>query len=739
MASTAPCMAKEVIFPTEGIGTISAVEIEGAHHVDKKIIKDLLKTKEGDVFNKSNLSEDISAIYKLGFFSKVEADITTVDGLKVTFIVIEGPVILNCLFSGNTSIEKDELHSQLLLHSGDIFNEFKLKESTDALITLYQNKGFYMVEITPTVEEKEGGFVLINYKIVEGKKMEIKAIEFSGNKVFSGWRLRWQMESSKGDSYDPEKLAKDIQQIKFFYMKAGYPLIVIEEPKVEYNKKKGGIVITIPLSEGSQFKISGIKIEGNNLFTKDKLMELVKTKPGDIYKIDKFMVDRQAIQQLYGELGYVSVEVIPTPDFDIIARQVAITLQIKEGNQSYIESITISGNTRTKNKVIRRELLLKEGEMFDSKKINRSRQRLNNLGIFDEVTIEILPGSSETQQQLKITVKEGKTNSIMFGAGYGSAGGFFGSLEWASRNLLGRGWSLNVKTEFGEEYTNYDIGFTNPWFLDTPTSVGFNLWDTRINLDDYENEKKGGSIKIGRALGQYNQVLFKYKYEDVAISNVEDSADSAIVDWVDKWGEGEFVTTSSFNTQFVRNTKKGENIFYPTAGYEISVSNEVAGGIFGGDVNFYKPLIDMSWYIPSWWKFVLCLHLRSSLITNLVKDEELPDYEKFYLGGGYSIRGYYERTIHPESGGGASMLISNIEYRFPLMEPLYGALFADAGNSWEESNFGSLSELKYSCGFGIRFNSPVGPIRLDYGWGLTEIPGHDSGDTEFHFSIGPLF
>jgi outer membrane protein insertion porin family len=433
--------------------------------------------------------------------------------------------------------------------------------------------------------------------------------------------------------------------------------------------------------------------------------------------------------------------VIPYPEFNTKKATVKINFKIKEGGKSYIEKIIISGNTKTKDKVILRELLFKEGDMFDGKKIKQSRQRLINLGFFEQVKFDILPGSDENKKILNIEVKEGKTGNLIFSIAYGNKPGLFGTIEFTKNNLFGEGYSTYVKSEFGKRLLNYEIGFTDPWFRNTPTSVGFDIWHTTEEEEEYTNKRRGGAIRIGRPIGVYNHIYFKYKYDRTCMSNIKADAPESIQEWKEKWTEGRYVTTSSMAIRFVRNTKIGDDVlFHPISGYQVELSNEFAGGFLGGDIDFYKPTFEGSLYIPCWWKFVLALHIKLGLVTNLAKHEEIPDYEKFRIGGPYSVRGYRDRSIHPETGGGKSMFIGNVEYRFPIGEGLFGYLFADVGNSWEDaSDITSFSDLKYGIGFGIKFKSPIGPIRLDYAWGLSDTPTHRKGDPEAHISFGSYF
>ncbi|MEK7813528.1 MAG: BamA/TamA family outer membrane protein, partial [Candidatus Desantisbacteria bacterium] len=410
------------------------------------------------------------------------------------------------------------------------------------------------------------------------------------------------------------------------------------------------------------------------------------------------------------------------------------------------EKILITGNTKTKENVIRRELLVKDGSLFDGQNVRLSRQRLINLGYFEEVNFNIKTGTEEGKKVLDIDVKEGKTGTFLFSAGYGSQPGGFGSIECVLNNLKGKGYAMNIKGELGENITNYEFGFTNPWFRDRQpkTLVGIDSWHSSDKYTDYTSIRRGGAIRTSRDTSKHNSLSCKYKYEEVSMRDMSANVSDSIKEWKTKWGE-KYVKTSGLNFRFVRNTKMGDDIFNPDSGCFWDISQDLVGGILGGDVDYYKPTIDTTYYISSWWKFVLAVHSRFGIITKLNGNDTPPDYEKFRVGGHYSIRGYEERSIcsqdkYGKQEGGEAVFVGNIEYRFPIApKQLYGVLFADCGNVWKKTSDFDFSELKYGAGIGIRINSPIGPIRMDYAWRLSDAPGQIKNDTKIHFGIGPSF
>lgn len=718
---------------------ITDIQIHGNEYVASAIILGVIKTQVGDKYNLKDIDDDLKAIYNLGYLEDIKVDLKKEEnGLILVFRVKEKPIVSKIKFQGNKELKEEDLKKEVTLKIDAPINQKDLTESLDKLTNLAKDKGYYFVKVTSRIED-DGKTV--TFLIAEGKEVKIKEINLLGNEAFSTFKLKWKMTTSTGDFYKEKELQEDIEKLLFFYKTNGYPMVSIQKPEVNYDEEKKGIVINITISEGNIFRIKKISFSGNTIFNTKELNEMIKTKLDDIYDVRTIALDKSNIEGAYFEKGYVTTSVIPYQDFDSKEAMVKINFKIKEGGISYIEKITVSGNTNTKNKVILRELLFKEGDMFEGKKIKQSRQRLINLGFFERVKFDILPGSEENKKRLNIEVKEGKTGNLIFSTAYGNKPGLFGTIEFTKNNLWGEGYSTYIKSEFGKRLLNYEIGFTDPWFRDTATSVGVDIWNTTEKEDEYTNKKRGGALRVGRTIKQYNNIYFKYKYDKTAMVDVKKDAPESIRDWVTKWGDSRYVLSSSMEVKFVRNTKKGEEILlHPTGGYQYEISNEFAGGFLGGNIDFYKPTFEGSWYIPSWWKFVLALHTKLGLVTNLAKQQDIPDYEKFRIGGPYSIRGYQDRSIHPSSGGGKSMLIGNVEYRFPIAKELFGCLFTDVGNSWEEtSDIASFSDLKYGIGFGIRFKSPIGPIRLDYAWGLSDAPGHRKGEPEAHISFGSYF
>lgn len=711
------------------------VEVTGNEILSKEAILEAVETTVEKPFSKRILTKDVKKIYSLGMFEEVKVDlIEEEEGVKVNFIVVEKPTIEAIEFLNNVEIKEEKLREEYTLIEGDLYDEVKLRESVDKLENFYRQEGFYYIKIEPEVNKIEPHLVKVILKINEGNKTEIKKINFIGNKAFSSWRLRWIISSGKGDYFIEEKIREDLEQITYFYNNKGYLLCQTNLGKVYYEDKKKGLVVNIHIVEGDVFTIDEIKLRGYTLFAEKELLEQIETRKGKPYSLKKIREDQYRIMEKYSKEGYICVQVFPKPIIDKKQKKVSFDFEIIEGEKCYLEKVTVSGNKITKDNVILREVLLKPGDVFNGHKVNMTRQKLYQLGFFEYVDMEIMPGKEKNKKLLNIKVKERKTGTITLGTTWSDKYGFGGNLEIGQTNLFGKAYKLNVKAEFGRKRTDYRIGFVNPWLRNTPTSLGIDIYDTRQVINEYTTKQKGVSISIGRPWKTFNRVYLDYKYERVLFTEVDPIlAPSDIVE-----REGLEEATSSLSLSFIRDTR--DKIYHTTKGYRILYSNELAGGSLGGDVDYYKSIIEGRMYIPLWWKFVLAIRSRFGIIKSITGDDKVRDDFRFYLGGADTVRGYREDSIflidNNKEHGGNSVFYTNIEYRFPIVDPLYFAFFLDMGNIWNEYRYFNLNNLKFGKGFSFRIDTPMGPIRLDYGYPMRD---RDKKEPEFYFSIGAPF
>lgn len=712
---------------------ISKILFEGTDYPKEELLR-TIKARAGDEFSLKIIRQDVQSLYALDIFDDIRVDLSE-DGV-LTYIFKEKLKPFRLEITGFKEIKEEEIRKKILLKEEGYFDEAKLKFSLDALKALYLEKGYRLATFDSEVEPDTEG-IKVKIIINEGKKVKIKKVIFVGNVAISSWKLRWSIQTDGGDIYDEATLDQDLDKIRTLYSNEGYLLTEVFPPEVAYDEesKKPRLIITITISEGPQFKIGEIRVGKTSLIKEKAIYEVIESKPGQIASMEKIYLDQNRIYNLYSKEGYAFTKIIPSFDVDKEKKEILLTFNISEGEKTYIENILISGNTKTRERVIARELLIKPGEIFNGERIRQSRQKLFQLGYFDKVDIDLLDGSKENEKVLKIEVSERRTGTASLGMGYSSQDGLLGTASISESNLFGRGYKVRANLEFGGKKSLYELSFTNPYLYNRPVSMSINLYNTKKKRDKYTDERKGGSIFFGRPLGIFNQISLGFKYEDTEISGVSEEATDEIREL-----ENRLQSTHSLITKFTRDTR--DNIISPKKGYKISLSQELAGGkILGGNIDFYKPILDASLYLPTFWKFVLVLHANIGTIDNPLSEKDIPDYEKFYLGGQSSIRGYRYRQIHPldEEGkdkGGETELIGNIEYKFPLVNPLEAAFFFDLGNAYNGSYSFDFENLKYSAGIGVTIETPMGPIRIDYGFPLFD---EEKKNGEFHFSIGGAF
>lgn len=710
------------IFKIAFTSVIDKISFEGNKRVESDKIKNIISIKEGDEFLETQETEAIKAIYSLGEFRDIKTKIEENNGsITITFILNECPVIKNIIFRGNKKKADKELREKIKIKEGNPLFLPKIHEEKNKLISFYKEEGYYFIDVEPKIEEDN-----LVFEIKEPDEIKIKKIRFLKNKRFSSLRLKWKIKIGKGDPLIEERLDEDIGRLYRFYKENGYPMTSIEKPKITFEKK--GIIVDITINEGSKYKIGKISIWGNTLFQEEELMRVVKVKYGDVYNIKTLEESFQNIARLYYDKGYVEAGIIPDEVFDFNEKMVSYKIYIDEGEISYIEGIKITGNTKTKEHVIKRELLIKEGDILLWNNVASSRQRLALLGYFEDVNIDILSGGEKNKKIVNINIKEGKRGTALFGLSYTSQYGIVGNIQTSLVNLFGMGYSASIKADFGKKMTNYELSFNDPWFLGKPISAGIGLWNQRLERDYYTEKREGGYLSIGKPFKGFNRLYLKYKINKSKFVDVSDKAPSDVISWKNEWGD-RYALESSLETSCVHDTRS-PNIFDPERGCKLSLSSQFSGGLLGGDINFYKPSFEGSWYIPLFWKFIWVLHTEFGFIEG----EKIPDSSKFYIGGARTVRGYDERSIHPLSGGGDSFLLLNTEYRLPLGGGFSLGFFLDLGNTWKKGDEELLSLFK-GGGIGLKFTSPIGPLKFDYAWPLSE----KEKQAQFHFTIGESF
>ena len=723
-------------------GKVAEVLVEGNKRIETDAIKKYIKTKPGDIFNPKNISEDLKSVYSMGYFEDIRIKSEDKpEGKTIIFIVKEKPTIRVINLKGNTVYDDDEIKEYLNIRTGSILNIFKINSNIRRIEELYKEKNYHNIKVDYDLKQLEHNQADLEFIIEEGEKVQIKKITFEGNNAFDSDKLKGLIKTSEKGFFswltssgelNIEDLNQDIARLSAFYHNNGYIQARVGEPQIEYKGK--WIYITIKTDEGPRFKVGEVDIEGDIVLSKEELAKKLKINKEEFFNREVVRNDVLALTDIYSDEGYAYAEITPRIDKNFDQLIVNICYVIKKGQQVFFEKIIIAGNTKTRDKVIRRELKVYEQELFSGRQLKRGMRNLHRLDFFEDIKVNTIKGSSDDKMILKIDVSEKPTGTFSFGGGYSSVENLFLMASISQRNLFGRGQILNLKGEIGGRTNKYTLSFTEPWLFDIPLSATFDLYNWDRDYDSYDKNSIGSSVRFGYPVFDFTRLYLSYKYEIGDVSNIEADASESIWEM-----EGENVL-SSISTTLRYDSR--DRIFNPTEGQNHSVSMEYAG--IGGDIGFTKYLAETGWYIPMFWGTVGFMHGETGYVKES-SGEKLPDYERFYLGGMNSMRGFDWQDIHvtDEDGaeiGGETYIQFNIEFIFPLIKKagIVGVIFYDTGNVYGSNESIELGDMRKSAGFGFRWYSPIGPIRLENGYILDPEEGEDTGG-RWDFTMGAAF
>ncbi|TWJ19273.1 outer membrane protein assembly factor BamA [Geobacter argillaceus] len=743
---------------------IGQVVIKGNRRIESAAIANVLKVKDGDPFFPEKVDADVRAIYKLGHFQDVKAETSTGEkGLVLTYLVTEKPVVRVITIEGNKELSLEKVRDALDIKPNSIFSQKELAKGIRKVKKLYADEGYYLAEVQEKVEKRAENELNLRITVTEGDKILIRQIRFDGNRAFTAGKLKKAMETKEkwflswltgAGTYKEEVLKNDAAAIADLYFNNGYVNVKVGEPKIELLPDKSGLTVTIAITEGDQFRTGTINFKGDLLESHDALAKLVKLKSGELFSRATLRMDIFTLTDLYADKGYAFANVNPLTRLNPEQKNIDLTFDFEKGEKVYIDRINISGNTKTRDKVIRRELKLAEGDLYGSTAIKKSKQNLMNLGFFEEANLATAKGGSDNKLNLNVEVKEKPTGTFSIGGGYSSLDGLIGQGSIQQANFLGLGLKMNASASIGGKSQTYNLGLTDPYFMDSRWTVGGDIYRTERQYIDYTRRATGGDIKAGYPLSDTVSSFFVYKYEGKQIYNQSQSLLDSIRNGLITAPETTS-TTSAISASLNRNST--DYRLDPTRGMTNSLSVEFAG--LGGTTRYLRYLGQSSYYIPAFWSAVFSAHATLGHIQALGK--EVPIDEKFYLGGISTVRGYGGRTISPFRTntvvgtdvdgiksvsiarayiGGDTEAIGNLELVFPILKEagLKGVLFFDAGNAYEKAS-DIFSSMRTSYGFGVRWFSPIGPLRLEYGIPLNPRKDIDSSGGKLEFSIGGFF
>lgn len=744
--------SKALIGPKKNLFRVQDIKVRGTRKVEPEAIYEKIATRKGIMLDNYLLAEDIKRIYQLKHFEEVEAHLEKIKGKNtLVFKVKEKPIIKQILIEGNEELDDDEVKEKLKSKEFTILDVNTLKNDVAALQELYEEKGFFLANISYSLERINDENIVVRFKIAEFDKVQVKKITFLGNERFSDKEIKAILFTREEDTlsffngsgnFKEFNFKTDLERIKFFYQTKGHLQINVSSPEVTVSPDKKWIFITVKIVEGPEFQVNDIFFNGEVLFSEEELMEKLKLKPGMSYAEDKLREDVRNLTELYQDKGYAFANVLRNIEIVPGETKVNIRYSFEKGNIAYFGKFRVKGNTRTRDKVIRRELRILEGEKYSGSKLRISKENVNRLGFFEpnSVIFNTVPSDEDPNVlDVEIQVKERNTGQISLGAGYSTANGGFVQGSIAQNNFRGLGQNLRLSFSQASNVSNFSLSFTEPYFLDTLWTAGFDIFKQRNETrDDQTFERQGFDLRVGHPIGEYTRVFGTYKFIDTETSNVFDST----VDLDVENGIASVVEGS-----IIHDTRN--NRFEPTKGAFVSFSTEYAG--LGFDQRWIKAEFDGRYYKNIVGELVLRYRFRTGRIFRNGRD--VPRNTKFFLGGPRDLRGYGLFDVSPKQQGtnlatgntqlfnvgGLAQVFSTVEFEHPLIKEagIKWVVFADGGNVFNEYFGEDGTTLRYDYGFGFRWFSPIGVLRFEFGYPINPEEGDDA--SQFFFDIGQLF
>lgn len=759
---------------------IGKVGFEGLQNVRRETVRAAVGIKTGDTYQQTRLSEVVKSLQRTGLFADVRVEAVRTDDpstVDLVFRLREYPQVKAVQFEGMRKVSSSDVSEEIkkILPEGEVATPRRIREAKESVLAKYRQEGYLFTAVTVEERPEKRGQVTLVFRVDEGAKTVVRRLGVEGNTVFPARRILGRMETKPRDwlhsgVFDPEKFESDLEKVLGLYRDNGHINARIVRTEVRTNVVVRGrgrsrtemreLSILLVLEEGDRFVFDGYgPIEGTELFSTNEIRKVLKLRPGSVFNQSRFMQDLMAVQQLYGGRGYIFAQVIPRERVDATNRRIAFGLTVYEGEIAHIESIVIQGNTKTKEHVIRRELSVREGDIFDADKIRRSREKVFNLGFFRNVGIDTRPGSAEGLMVLVVDVEEQPTGMITLGATFAGSGRNFrpgGYQEVSENNFLGRGYRIREKVAINTSELTANAEFSTPWLFDTPTSASVSAYYSwnRLNISNinnlntnniYNKMETGVVLGLGRRLDDYTRINGTYN-----------------VHYYEHYRLGADVPTDLVRPGgFFRNLVQlgfeydsRDNVFDATRGANLRLGFETSYGLAGNDI-YNKYTADVSLYRRTFWKFVLVGHANLGVIGHAFwspRHLDIKGSDLFYLGSVDTVRGYSQAggAVPWQVTLGRAVNYYNLEHRFPLVEQVLGlSTFLDCGNLWatpEEMKFDFLT-YGYAVGLGLRVQIPMLPLRFYLSWPFRHTEGrgwHFEGrdvweSMRFEFSIGGTF
>ena len=712
------------------------IQITGNVNIETELIQSLTSFQVGDLLQNDKVSKSLKDLYQLGVFDNINIT-TTIEpqGVIVHMKIIEYPIVQSLTFNGNEKINTEKLQKTLNLRNGSYWSPFLARDIKKNIKEQYKEKGYHLADVEFVSQNRGNNLIDLTINISEGNKVVIGKINIFGNKDITSKKLLGKMKTKKrslfrSGKFEQEKFDEDLDRIIDYYNKKGFidSRILSWEKRLEDER----FIIDIYLFEGNSYYFGDVFVTGNNRFTDTMIKDMFRFNDDEVFNREKFEKQLQTVRDLYHEEGYIYFFVSDETEKE--GNKVNIILDIQENNRAKIREISFKGNRKTKDKVIIRHLAISPGDYYRQSSIQRTMSNIYNMGFFEP---DLYPEPQTINENGDIDIvfnlNDRVSGSANGGVALNSEDGLVGQLAVSHNNLFGNSWQSSVKWEFGGSTQNFNFSFTNPYFMDTSLLMGLDVYFTTKEWETFELTTNGGSVRFGRPVPflNYGQIVAGYSFYSKKYRILDGEEDNASDDLIELDQEG-WQQTSSVSITFSRDSR--DNSLFPTTGSDFSIYNEIAGGPMGGDFDYFKQIIQVSWFTKTLWELSLRTKWRFGYVTEY-NDSEVPPDERFYLGGTGvdGIRGYSDNSVGPDDGGLREILFST-EYAAPLGgDQIIGLLFLDAGNSYNSLKDFNFWEMKKGAGIGIRIRSPFGLIGFDY--------AHNFEDRtwEPHFQFGTTF
>lgn len=706
---------------------IDAIRVEGAKRIETDTVKSHLLVTPGQTLDPEAVRKSIKALFDTGFFKDV---VIEAQGSVLVVKVVENPTVNKVSFEGNQAYSKEELEKIIHIKAQTLYNRSTTERDLAALRQAFRIKGFFLAKIDLVTKPLEQNLVDLVFQIDEGEKSRVQKVRIIGNKELSEKKLTKKLLIQQSgffswftddDAYDRDKLLFDQSQLRNVYLDEGYAKVQVESSVAEMTPDRRAFVVTHSVHEGDRYRFGPIDIKGDfNELPNEKLLSELRVKQGEWYSRELMRQSIDRLTDLIGDFGYAFLDLRPNLIFNDDAKTVAVTFEVNKGRRVYVHRVEVMGNTRTRDNVVRREVMLNEGDRFSSSQMRRSKKNIADLNFFENVEITTPAAGNPDQVDVRIKVEEKPTGTFTVGAGYSSTDSFIGTASVSQNNFLGRGQRVVLSAALTGNSTNFDFSFTEPYFLDKNLSAGFDLFDRKTDrrtISAYEEKTYGGALRLGFPISQNLRDTISYNISEVDIQ------DNGIVN-------SRFLSAQAAESPYVRSMVSNSllwndvnNSLFPTRGRSHRLTTDFSG--LGGDVKYARVLVDNQFYHPitddeDW---VGHLRGRAGLIDGL--DDDVPIFERFYLGGGQSIRGFKPGGIGPrtkqedDAFGGVHFEQVNAELFFPIFglsdKGVRGLTFVDFGYLGDANIPSDVIEsggIRVATGIGLHWNSPFGPLRF---------------------------